>query len=359
MSAVIAAYNARAYVQQAVDSLRAQAGVDLEVVVVDDGSTDGTLEVLQRLSDADSRVRVFPRCHAGVISALNLGAAQARAEYLAWLGADDVALPGRLVRQVTYLDANPRVAAVGGDVVAVDSAHGRQLAVCYPASAARVRNALRESNPLAAPAVTMRADVYRQLGGCRAAFANGAEDYDLWLRMAERYDLANLSAPVVRYRVHADQASRRRAQEVVLGTVAARLSAALRARRRPDPFDAGHHVTYDMLRAAQPDRHVVDSMILEAAAGASMFQLLMGHHAEALRLLTWAEEVGRGVPLARRARARAHLVRAAAAWSTRRLDRASLEGAAALASHPAVVAALCASALRMLVGNVVGRRASD
>ena len=124
--------------------------------------------------------------------------------YRARLDADDVAFPDRIERQVDYLEGHPDIALVGGGAVFVDT-NGKEFAtVGYPTRREELVAALETSCPFVHSAVMMRADAYRSVGGYRTVFPR-AEDYDLWLRLAERFSVANLDVPVVRYRIHTRQ----------------------------------------------------------------------------------------------------------------------------------------------------------
>jgi hypothetical protein len=111
LTVVMTVYNGSPYVEEAVNSLLAQDFDDFELVIVDDGSTDGTAEALARRTDP--RMRLVRRAHAGRVAALNHAVGLARGRYLANLDADDVALPGRLALPVRFLDDHPDVAVVG------------------------------------------------------------------------------------------------------------------------------------------------------------------------------------------------------------------------------------------------------
>src|SRR5207244_9535415 len=109
-----------------VESVLAQTLADLELIVVDDGSTDGTAAMLASFAERDLRIRVQTRSPAGLAPALNAGCALARAPYIARMDADDVSLPDRLERQAAFLDSHAEVALLGGGVILIDEA-GREI----------------------------------------------------------------------------------------------------------------------------------------------------------------------------------------------------------------------------------------
>ena len=189
VSVLLPAFNAAASLPAALDSIRAQTFPDWELIAVDDGSTDGTLEVLRAAAARDSRVRVWPQPHAGLVAALNAGLGLARGGFIARMDADDVAHPERLAAQVAFLRAQPDLGlagclvAFGGDTA---RAAGYALHVDW-------LNALIEpeaialnrfvESPFAHPSVLFRAGLVARLGGYRAG--EFPEDYELWLRWLE------------------------------------------------------------------------------------------------------------------------------------------------------------------------------
>src|SRR4051794_35917348 len=124
VSVIIPVRNARPYVEAAVQSVFAQAGVDLEVVVVDDGSTDGSADLVRDLSDR--RIRMVPGPRQGISAAMNAGLEAARGESVCRCDADDLYPPGRLVRQVAWLAEHPEFAAVCGSFSTI-TATGRPV----------------------------------------------------------------------------------------------------------------------------------------------------------------------------------------------------------------------------------------
>jgi glycosyltransferase involved in cell wall biosynthesis len=186
VSVVLPAYNAAPGIGRAVKSILAQNLHDWELIVVDDGSTDGTAEAAHAAGGGDPRLRLLSRPHGGIVAALNAGLAAARGAAIARMDADDEALPDRLRAQLALLGARPEIGVAsclvefGGDPVA---ARGYALHVGW-------MNGLREpeaialnrfiESPLAHPSAMFRRDLPERLGGY--ADAGWPEDYELWLR---------------------------------------------------------------------------------------------------------------------------------------------------------------------------------
>lgn len=224
VSVTMPVHNGERFVGQAIESILRQTYRELELVVVDDGSTDATPEILAGYAASDDRIVVHTQENAGYVAALNTAAAIGHGELLARLDADDVAEPSRLRRQVDFLDAHPDVAVVGGSLLVID-ARGRPFYLAtYPPDASDVRAALSDRTPLAHPTVLMRRSVFDAVGGYRTGFPH-AEDYDLWLRISSAHELVNLPDIFARYRVHGANASLRWLREQARSVVAARADA--------------------------------------------------------------------------------------------------------------------------------------
>jgi hypothetical protein len=200
------------WVRDAVESVLAQTYEDFELLVVDDGSSDGTAEAVEAF--ADPRIRVLRNdSNAGQAPSLNRGLQEARGELVARLDADDVCLPRRLERQVAVLDADPSVALVGTWMDVVD-----ERSRLWGRLRGRVRDfpefvfaILADRYPWGHPSLMFRRDVVVALGGYDESLAP-SEDKDLYRRLAlARHGARGVEEPLVRYRRHELQLSQEQA----------------------------------------------------------------------------------------------------------------------------------------------------
>src|SRR2546421_3823488 len=183
VSVVMAVRDGAAFLAEAVDSVRAQSLAELELVVVDDGSTDATPEILADLAGRDDRIRVLRQSGTGLSPALNRACSEARGRYLARLDADDVALPERLALQTEFLEDHAEVVVLGGAGIYIDEDGVEFGTAAYPSDAAEVSRLLAcGRSPLMHPAATIRTAAFRATSGYRPAM-DVAQDYDLWLRL--------------------------------------------------------------------------------------------------------------------------------------------------------------------------------
>lgn len=241
VSVVMPAYNAERHVVDAVATVLAQTLTDLELIVVDDGSTDATRERLASVDDP--RVRVIEREHGGVVPAGNAALEHARGRYIARLDADDLMARDRLARQVAYLDAHPDCVACGTDYELFGERSGIVRMARTP-SACRAR--LLFGSCIAHSTAMIRGSVLRAHGiAYRPEFVL-SEDYGLFSELSHHGDLVNLPFVGARYRVHTRQATIE--QVVLLREVSLRISRAnLRARgiAPPEPGDLAAMVWLD------------------------------------------------------------------------------------------------------------------
>jgi glycosyltransferase involved in cell wall biosynthesis len=218
----MAVHNGVPWVADAAQSVLAQTFGDLELVVVDDGSTDATCDVLTRIGDP--RVRLERRGHEGLTRALNHALRVARAELVARLDADDIALPERLARQVAFLEAHPEVGVLGTAAREIDG-DGREVRVARPPeNDGALRRALIRRNPMLHSTVMMRRPVVETVGGYDPRFAV-AQDYELWMRLAAVTRLANLADALVVRRLLPGRVSVARDTERLRAEARARWSA--------------------------------------------------------------------------------------------------------------------------------------
>jgi glycosyltransferase involved in cell wall biosynthesis len=203
ISVVIPAYNAAPWLSAALDSISAQTFTNLEIIVIDDGSTDDTPRILRRHAASDSRLRVISRPNTGIVGALNDGLAAARVDFIARMDADDLAAPDRLSRQIACLAPNPDCVALGSAVWFIDPRDAVLDYYAPPLDHASIEEQLLLGNggALIHPALLLRRAAVLQIGGYRPAY-DRAEDLDLCLRLARVGRLANIPAPLLRYRLH-------------------------------------------------------------------------------------------------------------------------------------------------------------
>lgn len=212
VSLILSVYNGAAYIDEAVKSILAQTWTEFEFIVIDDASTDATPYLLSKYDDARI-VRLRNDANLGLAASLNRGLAIARGRYVARQDADDASLPDRLALQVAYLESHTRVGIVGVTSSWIDN-YGQELKVWRtPTDNARLQEHLLYYCPIIHGSVMMRRAALDEVGGQYTEDFRTGQDYDLWLRMSERWDVAILEDVLYRYRWHEGMASKQRQAE--------------------------------------------------------------------------------------------------------------------------------------------------
>lgn len=246
VSVVMSVYNGEHFLREAVESILCQSFREFELIVIDDGSTDGTAAILHAYQEEDERMQVYYQANKGLVESLNRGCGLARGKYIARMDADDISAANRLMWQVDFMEKHPEVGVVGGAVDVIDIT-GKSLGTsANPIDDCDIRLALSDHCAFWHPTVLMRKDVFVSVGGYRKAVF-GAEDYDLWLRVAEHCQLANLDSVVLKYRCHSCQVTVSKIRQLAFSTLAARAAAALRRNGIPDPLDSIFEITPEVL----------------------------------------------------------------------------------------------------------------
>ena len=206
ISVVIPMYNAQPFLADTIRSILSQTVTHFELLIVDDGSTDSSLDIAR--SFADPRIRILDgQINRGQSCAQNRGLREARGEYIAILGADDIALPNRLATQAAFLDSHSDVSLVGTSYFTLNS-DGICTQIDVPAEPVAVRWRLLFGNPIAAPAVMLRRSILAEIGSFDESIRFG-EDWELWGRIAAHGKIAQIAEPLTKYRVHPQSITRR------------------------------------------------------------------------------------------------------------------------------------------------------
>ena len=242
---------------------------DLELLIVDDGSTDETSEVAAELTAADGRVRVMRQEAFGLVTALNRGVQEARGALIARMDADDWAHPERLERQVAAMARRPQMALLGTGWRMVGEGGVVRRVVVPPETDAGLRVAMGTANALAHPTVMMRRDAVLRVGGYRAAFAY-AEDYDLWLRLMDRYEAGCLPEVLLDYREHAGQSAWRALEQRILSEMGALAAADRRQAGRPDFGDASEPLDRERLMRMGLTAEEIAAGVIGRAMGSAL-----------------------------------------------------------------------------------------
>ncbi|WP_180981083.1 glycosyltransferase family 2 protein [Pseudovibrio exalbescens] len=204
VTVLIPVRNAAPTLMPTLESLKAQTFRDFIIVVVDDGSTDATMDILRAYQKDEPRLHLLKNAGRGISAALNTGLRHIDSPFVARLDADDLAMPRRLRTQVAALRHNSDWVLCGSDVERIDAIGTPRGVLTSPTTPEAIAKRLHEKNCLYHPSIMFRSEAVKRLGGYRSRF-DGAEDYDLYLRLSRLWQLGSLPEALTQYRIHDGQ----------------------------------------------------------------------------------------------------------------------------------------------------------
>ena len=195
-------YNSELYIREAVDSILNQTFTDFEFIIIDDASTDQSVEIIQSYSDPRIQLIVKPK-NTGYTNSLNYGLTIAKGEYIARMDSDDISLPERFEKQIAFLDTHPDVVLCGTQFQFIGSNRISKQPISYEELKVRLISA----SCIAHPTICFRAKFFKDFGISYDHNQEPAEDYDLWTRLIFISKIVNLKEVLLAYRVHTSQVS--------------------------------------------------------------------------------------------------------------------------------------------------------
>ena len=202
VSVVMPAYNTEKYISEAIESILNQTFKDFEFIIIDDGSTDKTWEIIQSYAEKDKRIiPVKNEKNLKISRTLNKGIAMSKGKYIARMDADDWSYPSRLEKQVEFMERNTDVVVSGGYIVVCDETLSPVYVRKYPVTDKSIRSKMFIYNPFAHPSVMFRTFPIKEEKCVYDHNLHGAEDYDLYFRLGKRGKFANLNDVILKYRI--------------------------------------------------------------------------------------------------------------------------------------------------------------
>jgi len=197
----MAVLNTARFLPEALKSIADQTFSDFEFIVVDDGSSDGSTQLLRSFAASESRVKLITRGNLGLIATRNELLHTAKGELIAWMDSDDISLPDRLALQVATFDDDAALVCLGGNAQCIDPDGNMLNLERYPLSHEEIFIAQRQGSGMRFPTTMMRRSSVLQVGGFREPFRM-CEDFDLLLRLGEIGKMNNLASTLYLYRQH-------------------------------------------------------------------------------------------------------------------------------------------------------------
>lgn len=205
ISVIMPIYNADQFLEISVQSLIDQNYKNLEIILIDDGSTDKSASIIQNLIKRDARIQGFKQGNLGIASALNRGIAEAKGEFIARMDADDISFQHRLEVQLNYLRKNQNIDVLSAGYIPFrESPEPKQLPILHPPLNSQIYALLAFCSPFCHPCVLAKRQVFLSFPYRVGAVA---EDHDLWCRAIKKFHFANLEEPLLYYRRHQSSAT--------------------------------------------------------------------------------------------------------------------------------------------------------
>lgn len=204
ISVILPLYNAEKYILSAINSVLIQEKVEFELIVIDDGSTDNSVRIVESISDP--RLRFYKKENGGIISALNLALSISTGSIIARMDADDIMEPCRLSKQLDFLAKN-KLDVVGSFIKLINENGLTIGSKDFPVKNCEIISALPFFNPICHPSTMMKKEVLIEAGGYSVG-TDGAEDFDLWCKLSRKHRLGNIPEYLLRYRLTPQSLSR-------------------------------------------------------------------------------------------------------------------------------------------------------
>lgn len=215
LSVFMPCYNAEKYLGQAIESILSQTYSQFELVILDDGSTDNSRQIVEGYAKRDSRIKLFlNEENKGLVYTRNRGIALCESEYVALMDADDLAPSNRLQSELLFLENNPDIGAVGGRYQLIDE-NNSIINTKYPAvfTKSEIRAAMFFRNVIANGSVMYRTSVVKEYALTYQENFKAMEDYRFWCDFLQYSDIVNLDEVLQLYRVHVDSHERQTGKE--------------------------------------------------------------------------------------------------------------------------------------------------
>ncbi|MDH3974331.1 MAG: glycosyltransferase [Deltaproteobacteria bacterium] len=195
ISIIMSVYNGERWLSESIDSVLNQSYNNFELIVIDDGSTDKSVNILNHYMIKDKRIRVFHnKQNIGLTRSLNRGLELSQGKFIARIDCDDIWHPEKLSKQIEYLEEHPYISIVGTACNVIDeNGHVSETQkIRFVKEDKSIRQSIVKFNPFTHSSILFKKDVYKELGGYNNSF-EFAQDYEYWIRILQRYKGDNLA----------------------------------------------------------------------------------------------------------------------------------------------------------------------
>jgi glycosyltransferase involved in cell wall biosynthesis len=233
-SVLMPVYNNELFLEEALTSIADQTFTDFEFIIIDDGSSDGSSQILAAFEKKDHRVRVLSNVtNMGIVYSLNRGIEACRGNYIIRMDSDDVAMSDRLERQIAVMDINPEIAVLGSALTYID-ATGRELGIVRQSE---IRRSLLFMNPLFHSTVVIRRVALEENGISYFEKYRYAEDYYLWMQLSKVGKLSAIDKVLIKYRISGNASRIKHMKAMLRATLKVKMAGVLILGLRPSFMD--------------------------------------------------------------------------------------------------------------------------
>jgi glycosyltransferase involved in cell wall biosynthesis len=216
ISILMSVYNGDKYLRKAIESILGQTYKNFEFLIIDDGSTDKSAQVISEYKSKDKRIRIIThKGNKGLVVSLNEGIDRSRGEFVARMDADDISPTNRLMEQIKFMEHYLNVGVCGTGINLIDKNDIKRGRCYFPSNNEEIKATMLFRSPLAHPSVCFRKSVLSGLSRYYDKHQYNVEDYEFWSRLIDRTMFANLHRLLLSYRLHDNQQSNKRRNESI------------------------------------------------------------------------------------------------------------------------------------------------
>lgn len=206
ISVVLPVYNGEKYLKESIDSILNQTFSDFEFIIVNDGSTDKTEEIIESYNDG--RIKYFKKENSGIVDSLNYGIEKSNTDLIVRMDADDISNPSRLQKLLNFMENNGEVDICGSWAEKINENGDQKGVLNYPPIKDKeIRKYAYLHNPFIHPSVIFRKKIFDDVGGYKNF--KHVEDYELWIRLLQKGIGHNIPECLIKYRIHGNQITRK------------------------------------------------------------------------------------------------------------------------------------------------------
>lgn len=248
ISVLIPAYNSEKFISKSIESVIDQNFSDFEIIIVDDGSNDATKEIVKMYKRKNSKIRLFLKSNSGITDSLNFGLKFCTGKWIARLDTDDLCESNRLKKQLLIAESSNKLGLVGSDAVFINKFDQNLFYYSYPQNHEKLKNNLLSCKHFFPHSSAFyNRELVESLGGYRER-AGVSEDWDLWLRIANKKEIKNINEPLVKIRIHDSQISKKNYIKQAYDTKIVIISNLLNKRKRYDPLEVFNDYEFKNLK---------------------------------------------------------------------------------------------------------------